>query len=217
MNPEPLRAGRGDSKWGGTGVPELRMSLKDICAQANDPRWERAVLLTNPYQPDNPVVFANNAFLRQTGYRRHEVLGRNPRFLQGAGTDPVSVMAIRYALQNLLTIDLDILNYRKNGWPFWNRLRIRPILDALGQLEAYSSLQVVIRAEEAQGSPVMELPARHPAKTAASKRRGATTSSDVVPFLAMVEPDLAAPRRAGETFSDWRAEPFRQGTGTRRS
>lgn len=193
------------------------MSLKDIYALVHDPLRERAVLLTDPHQADNPIVFANNAFLRHTGYARYEVLGRNARFLQGPETDSLSVMAIRYALQNLLTIDLDILNYRKDGATFWNRLRIRPILDLRGQLEAYSALQSVIRAEDARRSPVMEMPARHPAKTATSAPRCPVDPEEVIPFLTTVEPDLASPRRAGETFSDWPAGPFRRGTANRRS
>ena len=47
-----------------------------------------SMLITDPRQPDNPIVFANNAFLRLTGYKREEVVGRNCRFLQGPETDP---------------------------------------------------------------------------------------------------------------------------------
>jgi PAS domain-containing protein len=43
------------------------------------------MIVTDPRQPDNPIVFANDAFLHLTGYRRDEVMGRNCRFLQGAG------------------------------------------------------------------------------------------------------------------------------------
>ncbi|MFC6773801.1 PAS domain-containing protein [Methylobacterium gregans] len=44
--------------------------------------------ITDPHRSDNPIVFANDAFLRLTGYVRSEVEGRNCRFLQGADTDP---------------------------------------------------------------------------------------------------------------------------------
>lgn len=41
-----------------------------------------AMIVTNPRLPDNPIVFANDAFLRMSGYDRQDVLGRNCRFLQ---------------------------------------------------------------------------------------------------------------------------------------
>ena len=45
------------------------------------------MLITDPHQPDNPIIFVNDAFSKLTGYERHEILGRNCRFLQGTGTN----------------------------------------------------------------------------------------------------------------------------------
>lgn len=53
------------------------------------------MILTDPRQDDNPIVFANNAFLDLTGYELPEILGRNCRFLQGADTDPDAVSQLR--------------------------------------------------------------------------------------------------------------------------
>lgn len=85
------------------------------------------MLVTDPKQPDNPIVFANDAFLSLTGYGRHEVLGRNCRFLQGEKTDPEAVAKIRDAITAEADVALDILNYRKDGTPFWNALYISPV------------------------------------------------------------------------------------------
>ena len=58
------------------------------------------MILTDPRQPDNPVVFVNRAFLDLTGYEESEVLGRNCRFLQGADTDRDTVRELREAIGN---------------------------------------------------------------------------------------------------------------------
>ncbi len=56
------------------------------------------MIITNPREADNPIVFANDAFCRLTGYSREEVLGRNCRFLQGPESDPATVDRIRAAI-----------------------------------------------------------------------------------------------------------------------
>ncbi|MET0248910.1 MAG: PAS domain-containing protein, partial [Sphingobium sp.] len=56
------------------------------------------MILTDPQQPDNPIVFANKAFLDLTQYEEHEILGRNCRFLQGTDTDRETVREMRDAI-----------------------------------------------------------------------------------------------------------------------
>ncbi len=108
-----------------------------------------AMIVTDPRQPDNPIVFANAAFYRLTGYGREEVLGRNCRFLQGPDTDKASVRAIRAAIDARRDIAVDILNHRKSGEPFWNGLFISPVTNAAGELQFFfaSQLDVTDRIE----------------------------------------------------------------------
>ncbi len=87
------------------------------------------MLITDPRLPDNPIVFVNEAFRRLTGYTRDETLGRNCRFLQGPGTNAADVARIRDAINRRVGIELDLLNYRKDGTSFWNRLLISPVFD----------------------------------------------------------------------------------------
>jgi PAS domain S-box-containing protein len=91
-------------------------------------------LITDPRQPDNPIVFTNPAFTAITGYEASEAIGRNCRFLQGPDTDPQSVQQIREAVAAGSGARGLLLNYRKDGTPFWNGLTINPIRDAQGQL-----------------------------------------------------------------------------------
>jgi len=102
---------------------------------------EMSVVISNPALPDNPMIYVSEEFERQTGYSPEEVVGRNCRFLQGPGTDPHAVQAIREALRARTTFTIDLVNYRKDGVPFLNRLRIRPLFDEDGALLYYVGAQ----------------------------------------------------------------------------
>jgi PAS domain S-box-containing protein len=105
------------------------------------------MVISNPRLPDNPVVFANDAFCRLTGYSRSEVVGRNCRFLQGKLTDPAAVAKIRAAVAAQQPLEIDIRNHRKNGEPFWNRLLMAPVSDEAGVLAYYFASQVDVTIE----------------------------------------------------------------------
>lgn len=110
------------------------------------------MILTDPNQPDNPIVFANKAFLDLTLYEESEVLGRNCRFLQGANTDREAVAALRDSVNTGGSIALEILNYKRDGTPFWNAVFIGPVFDQQGKL-AYqfaSQLDVTRRRNSEQ-------------------------------------------------------------------
>jgi PAS domain S-box-containing protein len=104
-------------------------------------------LIADARQPDHPIVFVNDAFCRMTGYARDAVIGRNGRFLQGPGTDPTTVAAIRAAIGTPEPIETEILNYRNNGESFWNRLFIAPVYDADGTLTHFVSNQADLTSE----------------------------------------------------------------------
>jgi len=111
----------------------------------------QSVVIADPSRPDMPVIFVSDEFETQTGYPPEEVLGRNCRFLQGPDTDATAVKAIREAVTAEQPIEIDILNYRKDGTPFWNRLRIRPLFDDGGKLLYFAGAQNPV-AEPAKGS-----------------------------------------------------------------
>jgi len=130
-----------------------RKSLEDAYRRITEEERERSFLITDPRLDDNPIVFANDAFIRLTGYGREEVLGRNCRFLQGKDTDPEAVRALREAIERGAEITADILNYKKDGTPFWNRLRIRPLFSESGEIEYFVGLQNPVDRSEARAEP----------------------------------------------------------------
>ncbi|MBV2143105.1 PAS domain S-box protein [Falsochrobactrum sp. TDYN1] len=105
------------------------------------------MLITNPRLPDNPIVFVNRAFLQLTGYEASEIVGRNCRFLQGRETASEHVDTIRAALAAERPIHIDILNYKKSGESFWNRLDISPIKSDDGVLQHFISTQIDVTLE----------------------------------------------------------------------
>lgn len=92
------------------------------------------MLITDPRKPDNPIVFANAAFAKLTGNYRGDILGQNCRFLQGPDTDPGEVSRLRAAIEARVPIELELLNYKKDGTHFWNRLLVSPVFDDDGEL-----------------------------------------------------------------------------------
>lgn len=106
---------------------------------------EMSVVFSDPHSADNPMIFVSDEFEAQTGYTSEEAVGRNCRFLQGPETSPHAVEAIRQALQAQTRFTIDIVNYRKDGEPFLNRLRIRPIYDGEGQLIFFAGAQNPVR------------------------------------------------------------------------
>ncbi len=119
-----------------------QLALKD---RALDVAAE-GVTIADARLPDRPLIYANEGFERVTGYAVAEVLGRNCRFLQGPGTDPVAVAEIRAAVAENRECVVEILNYRKDGTTFWNRLSITPVRDDAGDVTHYIGIQSDVTA-----------------------------------------------------------------------
>ncbi len=99
------------------------------------------ITITDPNQPGNIIVYVNAAFLRMTGYERHEVLGRNCKFLQGPDTDMAVIQKVSIALKQRCDFTVLLKNYRKNKTAFWNELHISPIVSEDGKLLFFVGFQ----------------------------------------------------------------------------
>ena len=99
------------------------------------------ITITDPTQPDNPMVYVNDRFVEMTGYTREESIGVNCRFLQGPDTEESSVEGLREAIDVDEPTTVELLNYRKDGTEFWNRVSIAPISDADGTVTHWVGFQ----------------------------------------------------------------------------
>jgi PAS domain S-box-containing protein len=99
------------------------------------------IQITDPTQEDNPLVYVNDGFERMTGYTREDALGRNPRFLQGEGSDPEHVARLREAISVEEPVSLELRNERKDGTSYWSRLSVTPVADESGAVRNYIGIQ----------------------------------------------------------------------------
>nr|AHZ63907.1 phototropin [Entransia fimbriata] len=105
-------------------------------------RIEKNFVITDPRLPDNPIIFASDAFLQLTEYGREEILGRNCRFLQGPDTDPHVVLEIRAAIKEGRECTVQLLNYKRSGTPFWNMFHLQPVRTRQGEIQFFIGVQL---------------------------------------------------------------------------
>jgi PAS domain S-box-containing protein len=128
------------------GFDKLRLLDRAVTASTN------SIVITDPNQPDDPLVYVNPAFERTTGYPAEEALGRNCRFLQGEDHDQPALEELRTAIHEERHCTVVLRNYRKDGTLFWNELSVYPVRDEKGHMTNFVGVQndvtERIRAEE---------------------------------------------------------------------
>ncbi|XP_061361838.1 phototropin-1-like [Gastrolobium bilobum] len=128
------------------GIPRVSEDLRDALSA-----FQQTFVVSDATKPDYPIMYASAGFFKMTGYTSKEVIGRNCRFLQGADTGPDDVAKIREALQTGITYCGRLLNYKKDGTPFWNLLTIAPIKDDDGKVLKFIGMQVEV-SKHTEGS-----------------------------------------------------------------
>ena len=110
-----------------------------------------ATIITDNREADNPILAANDAFLRLTGFARDEVIGRNCRFLGGLASEPEARTTIRTAVAEGRPVVTELWNYRKDGSAFRNALMVAPIYNDVGEAIFFIGTQMEVRDHSAQG------------------------------------------------------------------
>ena len=142
-----------ESNWRGSGAYRTEVQetvkLRDQALTASSV----GIVIADARLPGMPLIYVNPAFERITGYSAAEVLGYNCRFLQGKQTSQHAVDQLRAAIKAGKHCTVTLLNYQKDGTPFWNELTISPIHDDDNNLTHFVGIQSDIsdriRAEQA--------------------------------------------------------------------
>jgi len=156
------------------GAPAVQLLVRDLTEQRRREQQltlfgraietaAQGITIADARQEDEPLIYANEAFERISGYSSAECLGRNCRFLQGEATDEGTVAEVAAAIDDREPVTVELLNYRKDGTPFWNRLEIVPVRDGEGTVTHFLGLQrdVTERKEREERLAVLDRVLRH--------------------------------------------------------
>jgi PAS domain S-box-containing protein len=122
---------------------ETLLRIQDRAMQAAS----QGIVIVDAMLADFPIIFANRGFETITGYPLSESLGKNCRILQGDQTDPAQVALMRDAIRETRDVTVELLNYRKDGRAFWNKMSITPVWNDSGHLTHYVGIQSDVSAQ----------------------------------------------------------------------
>ncbi len=114
-------------------IPQVLSAILDECVNG--------VTLADPDLDDAPIVYANKAFERLTGYSQEDIVGHNCRFLQGDDRDQEARHQIATAMKNHQSVEVTLRNYKKDGTLFYNHLKIVPLFDRKQRVIYYLGVQ----------------------------------------------------------------------------
>lgn len=100
--------------------------------------------LSGPAYQDNPILYATRTFREMTGYPLPELVGENPRLLQGPETERAAVDDLREALDIWEPVTVELTNYRRDGTPFRNRVSLVPLDDETGTITNWLGIQEAV-------------------------------------------------------------------------
>lgn len=129
----------------------INLRLREMMPKLNDEDLNEtnlSIVISDPNLPDNPIIYANQAFYDLSEYTSDEIIGKNCRFLQGENTDLETVENIAEAILEKREITIKLYNYTKSGKGFWNLLFIGPVFEDNLKLKYFIAIQTKIGETE---------------------------------------------------------------------
>lgn len=114
-------------------IPQVLSAILDECVNG--------VTLADPDLEDAPIIYANKAFERLTGYSQAEIVGHNCRFLQGEDREQPARYKIVEAINKHESVEVTLRNYKKDGTLFHNHLKVIPLFDKKQRVIYYLGVQ----------------------------------------------------------------------------
>ena len=130
-------------------IPQVLSAILDECVNG--------VTLADPDLEDAPIVYANKAFERLTGFGQEDIIGYNCLFLQGEDRDQPARFIIAEAMKKNEGVEVTLRNYKKDGTLFHNRLKITPLFDKKNRVIYYLGVQYDITKEVSATNEIKEL------------------------------------------------------------
>lgn len=121
---------------------DIRIFAAAVNASSN------GVVITDNLQPDQPIIYCNEAFEKITGYTKDEIIGHNCRFLQSNDRNQEGRELLRKAISNGEHCKVELRNYKKSGRMIWNELIISPVKDNDGHITHFIGIQNDITARK---------------------------------------------------------------------
>lgn len=146
---------KGEAREASGGSSDRMRLLESVAVHARD-----SIIITEAEPLDLPgprILFCNAAFTRTTGYTAEEVLGKTPRLLQGADTSADARAEMREAFSRWQPVEVELINYRKDGTPFWVELSIAPVANEKGLITHWVSVQRDITDRKATEETAMRM------------------------------------------------------------
>jgi PAS domain S-box-containing protein len=129
-------------------------------------KTKNGVIITDKY---GQVEWVNQSFTDTTGFTLSDILGRKPKeFLQRENSDQTIIEKLRESLDKKEPVEVKIVNYRKDGLPYYNQLEITPVFDDLGNHVNFIALQKDITSEILAQQEILRINSRFELITAKS-------------------------------------------------
>lgn len=135
--------------WVGTDITEKKRQLEEIRVKSRALESTiEGVAILDAKTEGFPVIFSNSSFSRITGFENAEILGNNYNLFQGANTHLNVIDKLMMRMKHSIPFEDEVVHYKKDGTPFWNNLRISPLINDNGDVTHFVAMNRDVTEEK---------------------------------------------------------------------